>query len=73
MFRWSGAPCGVFSSMNRDLAQAEVMYKKSVALFQEVGAAAEVQKVQGWLAALAVPRASISNRSRKSGQNPHPQ
>ena len=61
---------GMVYQIRGDPVQAETMQKKSLALFQEVGAAAKVQKIQGVLAALAVPHAPISNRSQNHERLP---
>ena len=43
-----------------DLAQAAAMYKKSIALFQQLGATPQVQQVQASLDQLAVARAMLA-------------
>jgi hypothetical protein len=45
-----------------DLAQAAAMYKKSMALFQQLGATPQVQQIQASLDQLTVTRALLAAR-----------
>jgi len=43
---------GLVYKTRGDLAQAEAMFKKSLGLFQSIGAAPQVELVRGWLEGL---------------------